>query len=64
VKQIAAETEVHPIQVTQWKSQMIGGASELFGQGRGRANREQAAQIREERPGREIGQPVVDVDWL
>ena len=28
VQQIAAENEVHPTQVTQWNSQMLGGVSE------------------------------------
>jgi hypothetical protein len=36
VQQIAAENEVPPTQVTQWKSQMIEGASEVFEPGRGR----------------------------
>jgi transposase len=50
--------------VTQWKSQMIDSASEVFEQGRGRYSQEQAAQIREERLERKIGQLVVEVDWL
>ena len=48
VQQIAAENGVHPTQVTQWKSQMIDSASEVFEQGRGRHSQEQAAHIREE----------------
>lgn len=64
VQQIAAENQVHPTQVTQWKSQMIEGAPEVFEQGRGRATQEQAAEIREERLERKIGQLVVEVDWL
>ena len=64
VQQIAAENQVHPTQVTQWKSQMIEGACEVFEQGRGRASQEQASQIREERLERKIGQLVVEVDWL
>ncbi len=64
VQQIAAENQVHPTQVTQWKSQMIEGASDVFEQGRGRASQEQATQIREERLERKIGQLVVEVDWL
>lgn len=64
VQQIAAENELHPTQVTQWKSQMIDGAAEVFEQGRGRQTEEQAAQIREERLERKIGQLVVEVDWL
>ncbi len=64
VQQIAAENEVHPTQVTQWKSQMIAGACEVFEQGRGHHSQERAAQIREERLERKIGQLVVEVDWL
>lgn len=64
LQQIAAENEVHPTQVTQWKSQMIEGACEVFEQGRGRAGQEHAAQVREERLERKIGQLVVEVDWL
>jgi putative transposase len=36
VQEIAADNQVHPTQVTQWKSQMLAGASEVFDQGRGR----------------------------
>ncbi len=43
---------------------MIDSASEVFEQGRGRYSQEQAAQIREERLERKIGQLVVEVDWL
>ena len=64
VQQIAAENELHPTQVTQWKSQMMDGAAEVFDPGRGRLSQEQAAQIREERLERKIGQLVVEVDWL
>ncbi len=64
VQQIAAENEVHPTQVNQWKSKMIEGACEVFEQGRGHHSQEQAAQIREERLARKIGQVVAEVDWL
>jgi hypothetical protein len=36
VQEIAADNQVHPIQVTQCKSQMLAGASEVCDQGRGR----------------------------
>ena len=64
VQEIAADNQVHPTQVTQWKSQMIAGACEVFEQGRGHHSQERAAQIREERLERKIGQLVVEVDWL
>jgi hypothetical protein len=38
--------------------------TDTFEQGRGHHGQEQAAQIREERLERKIGQLVVEVDWL
>ena len=35
-QEIAADNQVRPTQVTQWKSQMLAGASEVCDQGRGR----------------------------
>ena len=32
IREIAADSQVHPTQVTQWKSQMLAGASEVFEQ--------------------------------
>ncbi len=32
--EIAADNRVHPTQVTEWKSQMLAGASKVFVQGR------------------------------
>ena len=40
------------------------GSTSVFEQGRGRHCQQQAAQIREERLERKIGQLVVEVDWL
>ena len=64
VQQIAAEIEVHPTQLTQWKIQMIEGAFEVLKQSCGHHSQERAAQIWEERLERKIGQLVVEVDWL
>lgn len=64
VQQIAADHGLHPTQVTQWKSQMLDGAAEVFEQGRGRETQEQAAQIQKARLEQKIGQLVVEVDWL
>jgi transposase-like protein len=43
VQQIAAENQLHPVQVTQWKTQMLEEASGIFERGRGRGE-EQAGQ--------------------
>jgi transposase-like protein len=64
VQEIAADNEVHPTQVTQWKSQMLAGASEVFDQGRVRRMEQETVEQDKERLERKIGQLVVEVDWL
>ena len=34
IQEIAADHAIHPIQVSQWKKQLLEGASELFSRGR------------------------------
>jgi hypothetical protein len=58
------DNQVHPTQVTHWKSQMLAGAAEVFDQGRGRKVQEEAVEQDKERLERKIGQLVVEVDWL
>ena len=64
VSQIAAENQLHTVQVTQWKTQLLGSASGVFEAGRNQAKEEQAEQADRERLERKIGQLVVEVDWL
>lgn len=63
MQQIAAENDLHPVQVTQWKGQMLEAAAGVFA--RGRDQEESAEAEREkERLERKVGQLVVEVDWL
>ena len=34
LQEIAADHAIHPIQVCQWKKQLLGGAGDLFRKGR------------------------------
>ena len=34
IQEIAADHAIHPIQVSQWKRQLLDGASELFTRGK------------------------------
>ena len=34
IQEIAADHAIHPIQVSQWKRQLLDGASELFARGK------------------------------
>lgn len=62
VQQIAAEEHLHPVQVTQWKTQMLESAAGIFSRGRGREDG--SDQEEKERLERKVGQLAVEVDWL
>ena len=64
VQQIAAENDLHPVQVTQWKGQMLEAAVGGFARGRDRVEESAEAEKEKERLERKVGQLVVEVDWL
>jgi transposase-like protein len=64
VQQIAAENNLHPSQVTQWKTQMQESAAGIFDRGTERAAAEEVAEKEKERLERKVGQLAVEVDWL
>ena len=41
IQEIAADHAIHPIQVSQWKKQLLDGASELFSRGRKSKDKEE-----------------------
>ncbi len=62
IGQIAREYQVHPVQVTQWKSVIRERLPELFessARPEGPESQELIAQLHEK-----IGQLTVEVDWL
>ena len=62
VNQIAAEHEIHPVQVSQWKKELSERVPELFEKPRkADADREQCEAERLER---KVGQLTMEVDWL
>ena len=64
VQQIAADNHIHPVQVSQWKTQMLDSASGVFARGREREAGQEEAERAKERLERKVGQLVVEVDWL
>lgn len=64
INEIAAENELHPVQVSQWKKELLEGACTVFESGSDARRTEEA--VEKERAGleRKIGQLTVEVDWL
>ena len=62
INEIAACFQVHPVQVQQWKRQLLDALPSLFCSKRDKAEQEQeelVAQLYQQ-----IGQLKVEVDWL
>lgn len=64
VSQIAAENDLHPVQVTQCKTQMQEAAPAVFERGSGKNAGQKHQEHNEKKLERKIGQLVVEVDWL
>jgi transposase-like protein len=62
INEIASAFEVHPNQVTQWKKQAVTQLSEIFSNGRARANA--AEEELRNQLYQQIGQLKVELDWL
>ena len=62
VNEIAREHEVHPVQVSQWKKELIERLPEVFGR-KPETDAKEAAQ-QKERLERKIGELTMDVEFL
>jgi transposase-like protein len=61
INDIAGQYQIHPNQVTKWKSQLMQGASVLFEDGRKKKKEDKPT---EEQLYQQIGQLQVELDWL
>ena len=62
ITELAAEFEVHPNQISQWKKQLIEALPEVFS--RRREHDRKAEEALKDRLYRQIGQLQVELDWL
>ena len=64
VNEIAAEHGLHPVQVSQWKKDLVEGAASVFERGGSARREEEAAEKERARLERKIGQLTLEVDFL
>ena len=63
IQEIAADHTIHPIQVSQWKKQLLDGASELFTRGKKSKDKEES-QAKEAELFQQIGKLQMELEWL
>ena len=64
VHEIAAENEIHPVQVSQWKKELQERMSEIFERKNARSQEDADEQRRIELLERKVGQLIIERDWL
>ncbi len=64
VAEIAAENNLHPTQVTTWKTELVKGAPELFERKNASDHERQAMEKGMERLERKVGQLVIEKEFL
>jgi putative transposase len=63
IQEIAADHAIHPIQVSQWKKQLLESASELFTRGK-KARDKDEGQAKEAELFQQIGRLQMELEWL
>ncbi len=63
IQEIATDHAIHPIQVSQWKRQLLDGASELFTRGKKTRNKEEG-QAKEAELFQQIGRLQMELEWF
>ena len=64
IHQIAADNEIHPVQVSQWKKEMQERMAEIFVRKNARNEDAEKDQRHIDRLERTVGQLVIERDWL
>ena len=64
INEIAAEHDLHPVQVGQWKKDLLEGAPTVFERGGAAKKSEESVERERSRLERKIGQLTMEVEWL
>jgi putative transposase len=62
VAELAKTYQVHPVQISQWKKQLLDGVEDLFRDGRHREREE--GEARQAELYEKIGRLNMEIDWL
>ena len=63
IQEIAANHAIHPIQVSQWKRQLLDGASELLTRGK-KTQAKDEGQAKEAELFQQIGRLQMELEWF
>ena len=63
IQEFAADHAIHPIQVSQWKRQLLDGASEMFTRGNKIKDKDEG-QAKEAELFKQIGRLQMELEWL
>jgi transposase len=63
IQELAADHAIHPIPVSQWKKQLLDGASELFTRGK-KTKAKEEGQAKEAERFQQIGKLEMELEWL
>ena len=64
INEIAKEHQVHPGQITQWKKELLAGATDIFSGKVGQKKTEESTKKQEEFYLQQIGTLHTQVEWL
>jgi transposase-like protein len=64
IHEIAADNEIHPVQVSQWKKELQENMAELFERKNARSKDADDEARKIEQLERKVGQLVIERDWL
>ena len=62
IAELAKAYQVHPVQISQWKKQLLDGVDSLFRDGRRREHEEE--QARQAELFEQIGRLKMELEWL